>query len=1044
MKPALRLRSVRHKLFLLVLAANVCTLAGAGGALLYHDLSEARARTAAELSALANIVGQGSIAAMEFDDAKVASENLAQLQAAPNIVAAALYRSDGRLYARYLRQPNLARELPAAPGAPGVRFAPQELSLFHAFGHNGETIGTIYLKQDYDLAGWLRAYLAILAAVLVASLALGLLIAARLQRWISGPILAMRDVAQRVMALRDYRLRAPKHSEDEVGQLADAFNGMLTTLEHEIAERSAAEQAVRQMNADLERHVGERTAELRAVNQTLVVRTEEAEAANRAKADFLANMSHEIRTPMNGILGLAYLLDQRHLEREAADLVHKIRHAGRSLQAIINDILDFSKIEAGRLDIEHAPFRLADLIDNLAGIMAANAGSKDLELILAPPPAIGGQLIGDALRLEQVLINLTGNAIKFTERGMIRLAITEVGRSRELPGEPRRVTLRFAVSDTGIGIAPEQQAHIFSAFSQADVSTTRRFGGTGLGLTICRHLVEKMGGQIGVISAPGQGSEFWFTIPFAWEPQAAYAPPELALLDVLIADDSEIARENLSLTARSVGWNPVKADSAEAALKLLGSRRDKQDCFDVLLVDWKMPGMDGLSMAHALHQSYHDETPPIVLMVTAFSRDELLRQPGIGDVDAVLSKPVTGSTLYNSVAAALERRGRGAGSTSAGMSGLAPAAGNAARLPGLRILVVDDSDINREVADRILRAEGAHIALANDGQAALAWLAGHAQEIDIVLMDVQMPQMDGYEATRQLRMLPGCAAMPVVALTAGAFKAEQDAARSAGMDAFIAKPFNVDELIATIQRLCHCTPPAAGAGAAATPDLPDLMALLPPDPPSALPPGVPAALPGLDIERGLSVWRELPDYLKFLLKFRADYADSVNRLRAHCSAGDTPAAAALAHKLKGTAATLALPAVAAAAAALETALSGAPDGLQSALGAIEPALRQACDSIAALDQALRPAATIPAAATATAAPASPPDPDTLSTLFTALRYTLDQDEPDGALPLLDALEAQLGAPALAPLRACVDNFDFRGAETAAQHLAESLAIAQEV
>ena len=1029
MSYAIRLRSVRHKLFLLVLAANVCTLAGAGGALLYHDLSEARARTAAELLALANIMGQGSATAMDFDDAKVAAENLAQLQAAPDIVAAAIYRPDGRRYASYLREPGQERELPPGPGPDGVRFEPQALSVFHAFGRNGETIGTVYLKQRYDLAGWLRAYLAILALVLVASLALGLLIAARLQRWISGPILAMRDVAQRVMALRDYRLRAPRNSDDEVGQLADAFNGMLAALEHEIAERSAAERAVREMNADLELHVSQRTAELRSVNQTLVVRTEEAEAANRAKADFLANMSHEIRTPMNGILGLAYLLDQRHLDREAADLVHKIRNAGRSLQAIINDILDFSKIEAGRLELEHTPFRLADLIDNLAGIMAANAGSKELELVLAPPPEIGGQLVGDALRLEQVLINLTGNAIKFTERGVIRVAITEQARERQ------RVTLRFAVSDTGIGIAPEQQANIFAAFSQADVSTTRRFGGTGLGLTICRHLVEKMGGRIGVDSTPGLGSEFWFTIPFEWEQQPNYAPPELALLDVLIADDSEIARENLALTARSVGWSPVKAESGAAALQLVDARRAKQGNFDVLLVDWKMPGMDGLSMAGALRQAYRHEAPPILLMVTAFSRDELLHQPGIDQVDGVLSKPVTSSTLYNSVAAALERRGRGV------VSGVPElAAGDGPRLSGLRILVVDDSDINREVAQRILQAEQAQIQLANDGHTALDWLTTHPGAVDIVLMDVQMPQMDGYQATRRLRALPSCATLPVVALTAGAFKAQQDAAREAGMDAFVAKPFNVDELIATIQRLCGrvpTTPAAPSRPRAARAGAPAGTAGTAAAVADAGGGALPGALPGIDLAQGLSVWREMADYRKFLDKFRADYGDSGQRLQAHCAAGDTAAAQALAHKLKGTAGNLALPAVAAAAEALELALQQGGDSA-AALAAIEAALEQACASIATLGAgAASPAATV-------AAPAAPPDPDTLATLFTALRYTLDQDEPDGALPLLDALEVHLGSAPVQALRACLDNFDFRGAESAAQQLAESLAIPQEV
>jgi len=1028
MSAALR---VHHKLFLLVLATNLCALVGAGGALLYHDLREARSRTATELAALADILGKGSATAMEFDDAKVAAENLTQLQAAPDIVAAAIYRTDGKRYASYLRAPGSDSELPATALPPGVRFEPQSLSVSHTFGNNGETLGTVYLKQRYDLAAWLRPYLAILAAVLAASLAFGLLIAVRLQRWISGPILAMRDVAQQVIVQRDYRLRAPRSSADEVGQLADAFNGMLATLEYEIAERSAAEHAVRQMNADLEQHVSQRTSELREANQTLVVRTEEAEAANRAKADFLANMSHEIRTPMNGILGLAYLLDQRHLDREAADLVHKIRNAGRSLQAIINDILDFSKIEAGRLEIEHAPFRLGDVLDNLAGIMAANAGSKDIELVLAPPPDLSAQLVGDALRLEQVLVNLTGNAIKFTEHGVVRVNIAEVTREHQF------VTLRFSVSDTGIGIAPEQQEHIFAAFSQADVSTTRRFGGTGLGLAICRHLVERMGGALGVNSTPGQGSEFWFDIPFECEPAANYAPPELAHLDVLIADDSEIARENLSLTARSVGWIPVQANNGESALALLDARRTRQNSFDVLLVDWQMPGMDGLSVASSLRETYQEDAPPIVLMVTAFSRDELLRQPGIDKVDGVLSKPVTSSTLYNGVAAALERRGRGAGSS------LREAVlGNGPRLSGLRILVVDDSDINREVALRILQGEGATVHLANDGSAGVRWLASHPQAVDIVLMDVQMPLMDGYTATRHLRTLPSCAALPVVALTAGAFKAQQDAAQEAGMDAFVAKPFNVEELIATILRLCRSQPQASAAQAPAPASTPAAVSR----PSGAADVPEPAELPGIDLAAGLAVWRELPEFRKFLRKFSTDYGDSGQRLHAHCAAGETAAARALAHKLKGTAGNLALPAVMAAAEALELALQpeaaaangaavAAPAAISAALSSLDAALAQAFASIGTL------------APDSTAAPpdiAAAADPEELFTLMTALRYSLDHDEPDGAAPLLEALESRLGATALHTIRNCIDNFDFRGAEAALQQLAASLSIPMEV
>ncbi|MBI3283445.1 MAG: response regulator [Burkholderiales bacterium] len=1003
--PGLRLRSVRQKLLLMVLVANFFTLMAAGSALLYHDFVENRNKTAAGLTALAAILAQGNVAALEFDDAKVAHENLAQLRANPDIVAAAIYTVKGTLFARYVRDPGNKSSIPAAPGLDGFRFSADELLVFERIAsQQNMTVGTLYLKERYVLSTWLRDYLLIFSTVLLTSLALGFLISSRLQGWVSGPIQAISGVALQVMERRDYHLRATKSTEDEIGQLSDAFNGMLQTLEYEIAERSMAEQAVRTLNADLERRVAERTAELQVANQTLITRTEEAESANRAKADFLANMSHEIRTPMNGILGLAYLLDQRQLEGDAAELVKKIRNAGRSLQSIINDILDFSKIEAGRLEIEHAPFRLTDVFDNLAGIMSANAGDKELELTISPPPELRGLLLGDALRLEQVLINLTGNAIKFTDHGSVMVGVGLLAEDDKI------ATLRFSVSDTGIGIPLEKQAQIFAAFTQADVSTTRRFGGTGLGLTICRHLVTKMGGEIGVISEQGRGSEFWFTIPFEWVAATDYAQPDMATLEILIADDSQIARENLMLTARSIGWNPAQAESGEAAVERVQAKLDNHDTYDVLLLDWKMPGMDGLAVAKKIRNTLNHASSPIVLMVTAFSRDELLKQADIDLIDGILNKPVTSSTLYNSVADALRRRGR-AGSSEQRQ----PMGRHGKRLPGLRVLVVDDSEINREVALRILQTEGAVVSVANDGQAALTWLQDHPDQVDIVLMDVQMPVMDGYEATRRLRALPQFAAMPVVALTAGAFKAQQDAARQAGMNAFVIKPFNVEELISTIQQLTHCqaeagTDDSAGEAAASAAPVENL--------------------PGIALDSGLSVWKDMAAYRKFLGKFASDYADCSKRLADAHAADDRDTAQALLHKLKGAAGNLALPDVARYAAGLESLEAGGDRGL--ALRELQSALATAFASIALLtkqqeqDMSARTVVT---------------DASLAGPLLKELLLALDADTPDPANKILDALAPALPSDTLTPLHACIDDFDFRGAETLARRLADSLTIA---
>ncbi|MFZ6645272.1 response regulator [Undibacterium sp. TJN25] len=528
-----------------------------------------------------------------------------------------------------------------------------------------------------------------------------------------------------------------------------------------------------------------------------------ADSSSRAKSEFVANMSHEIRTPMNAVLGMTHLLSSTALSAVQRKYLDMISASGQSLLTILNDILDFSKIEAGRLELSPASFDLGDILNMLATIMTVNAGEKDLELAIGTEPGVPRIVVGDAPRLQQILINLVGNAIKFTQKGEVSVLVQKVSE------QDGTVVLRFCIRDTGIGMTVPQQARLFSAFTQADTSTTRIYGGTGLGLAISRRLVELMGGAIEVHSELGQGSEFIATIPFSLAPdeQARYEakfPRGNSALRLLVVDDNATSRDYLCKTIHSWGWEVNSAASGELALQKIRENGRSGHYYDVVLADWQMPGMDGLATMREIRLALPQDRMPVIIMVSAFGRDRLVQIPEAGNADAVLIKPVTSSSLYDTVHEVLASKlGRSIGTPRP----VAIPSGFGA-LAGARLLLVEDNTLNQIVAKTMLEQQGALVTVLDDGQKAVDLLRTDASAFDLVLMDVQMPVLDGFAATRRIRDELR-RNLPILAMTAGVMEAERERCIASGMDDFIAKPIDPEKMFATI---CKHLPASAMPG----------------------------------------------------------------------------------------------------------------------------------------------------------------------------------------------------------------------------------------
>ncbi|HFE36987.1 MAG TPA: response regulator [Gammaproteobacteria bacterium] len=738
-----------------------------------NEIRNYRQALVEDLSTIGLIINYNSAAAMIFGDTAAATETLSTARVFPHIDQAVIYDASGKPFALFQRDASESERLLllatleslAAGVRAGHQFSDNHLDLYREIESDGENLGMIHLRSNLsEYRNQIEVYARVVSIIVLSSLLLSYLISRRLQRIVSAPIMAFSETMKQISKNKDYSQRAKTYSDDEIGELITGFNKMLSQIEAR------------------DEKLNELVSKLRIAKQA-------SEEASRAKSAFVANMSHEIRTPMNGVLGMIELLMKTKLTDKQMRFADTVRRSGESLLFIINDILDFSKIEAGKLELESVDFEMRDVVADVLDLLAENAESKGLELAYLVHNEVGSSFCGDPSRLRQILINLIGNAIKFTSEGEVILEVKPEANEAIPEGKAR---LRFTVRDTGIGIPDEAKGKLFQAFTQADSSTTRKHGGTGLGLTICQQLVTLMNGKIGVESEEGKGAIFWFTIEL--EARTAVNDStrhsQLAGKRILIVDDNETNREILTHQTRGWGMHPRVANDGQAGLLALQNAQKNNIPFDIAVLDFMMPGMDGIELAQKIKADKSISEIPLIILTSMGLIGESAQAQKIG-VQYCLSKPVRQSYLYDTLLNAIYLK-----QPSQFVASKEESSQKAPRTPlAAKILLAEDNEINRIVASETLTQLGCTVEFAHDGLAAVN--AIRDSQFDVILMDCHMPRMNGFEATAAIRKYERENNLPaniIVAVTADAMADDRQACLDAGMDDYLSKPYSATKI----------------------------------------------------------------------------------------------------------------------------------------------------------------------------------------------------------------------------------------------------------